>query len=340
MSTAATAPIHLAASPIEPLFDAIIARDPTDRRRPDVGGTHPDRSTLAAGKPALSAPTELRPVGRRRRPAAAFASDILMYMTQVYPLIEQTVFWTVVVARAAVPIGFLFGLLHVQHGPRARLPARRGTRGCARPTSVAQRSRPRAARPIRVDRLLVALELGSSSTRDGRAIDSAVLASQDVRIVERDGEPLCALAYDPALSAEPGADRRSGSGVVARPRSVTTGVDGACPGRRGQRPAHGHGYVPARRHRGLDRITGAAGRSDTPRFSPRNGAFCDRCVGLPAVTRSTRGRMSSSPYFRRLVLLPMPPWPSSAGCGRRLGRTGSRSESADRSPLWNASTGS
>jgi class 3 adenylate cyclase len=134
--------------------------------------------------------------------AAALASDILIYMTQAYALIEQTVFWTVVVARAAVPIGFLFGLLQV-----------RMDRGLVAQLVVELGGAPTPERLLNVvGRALhdpsVSIAYWSRSSRqfldaDGQAVDLALLAPQAVRTVERDGEPLCALAYDPALSAEP-----------------------------------------------------------------------------------------------------------------------------------------
>jgi class 3 adenylate cyclase len=133
---------------------------------------------------------------------AAFAGDILIYMTEAYPVIEQAIFWTVVVARAAVPIGFLFGLLQM-----------RMDRGLVADL-VVQLGGPPSHERLRdvVGRTLhdpsVSIAYWSRSTRQfvdahGQAVDLATDGSRPVRVVERDGEPLCALAYDPALLADP-----------------------------------------------------------------------------------------------------------------------------------------
>jgi class 3 adenylate cyclase len=134
--------------------------------------------------------------------AAAFASDILIYMTQAYPVIEQTIFWTVVAARAAVPIGFLVGLLQMRmdRGLVADLVVELG--------GAPSHERLRSVLGRTLHDPSVSVAYWSRSIRqfvdaDGQAVDLADDASRDVRVVERDGEPLCALVYDPALSADP-----------------------------------------------------------------------------------------------------------------------------------------
>lgn len=134
--------------------------------------------------------------------AVGFASNILVYMTQAYPLIDQAIFWTVVLARAAVPVGFLFGLLQM-----------RMDRGLVADLVVQLGGAPshEYLRDV-VGRTLhdpsVSIAYWSRSTRQfvdahGRAVDPATYGSRPVRVVERDGEPLCALTYDPALAADP-----------------------------------------------------------------------------------------------------------------------------------------
>jgi len=134
--------------------------------------------------------------------AAAFAGDILIYMTLAYPVIEQTILGTVVIARAAVPIGFLFGLVQM-----------RMDRGLVANLVVELGGVPSHERLLSVvGRTLhdpsVSVAYWARSTRQfvndrGQAVDLAENASRAFRIVERDGEPLCALDYDPALLADP-----------------------------------------------------------------------------------------------------------------------------------------
>ena len=133
---------------------------------------------------------------------AAFAGDILIYMSKAYPTIEQAIFWTVVAARAAVPIAFLFGLLQmrIDRGLVANLVVELG----GAPSDEHVRSV--------VGRTLhdpsVSIAYWSRSTRQfvnagGQAADVAQNDARGVRVVERDGEPLCALGYDSAVAANP-----------------------------------------------------------------------------------------------------------------------------------------
>jgi class 3 adenylate cyclase len=132
----------------------------------------------------------------------AFASNILVFMTQAYPLLDQVIFWAVVVARAAVPIGFMVGLLQT-----------RMDRGLVSGLVVELAGAPspehlRSAIGRALHDPSVSIAYWSLSSRrfvdaHGQAVDSAGDGSRAVRIVERDGEPLCALSYDPALSADP-----------------------------------------------------------------------------------------------------------------------------------------
>jgi class 3 adenylate cyclase len=133
---------------------------------------------------------------------AAFASDILIFMTQAYPLIEQAIFWTVAVARAAVPIGFMAGLVQMRmdRGLIANLVVELG--------GVPSHERLQAVVSRTVHDPSLAIAYWSRSTRqfvdaDGQAVDLPRDSSRGVRVVERDGVPLCALVYDPALSADP-----------------------------------------------------------------------------------------------------------------------------------------
>ena len=132
----------------------------------------------------------------------AFASNILVFMTQAYPLLDQIIFWAVVVARAAVPIGFLFGLLltRMDRGLVSQLVVELA--GAPSPEHL------RSAVGRALHDPLVSIAYWSRSSGQfvdahGHAVDPAGDGSSAVRIVERDGEPLCALSYDPALSADP-----------------------------------------------------------------------------------------------------------------------------------------
>jgi class 3 adenylate cyclase/uncharacterized membrane protein YdcZ (DUF606 family) len=135
--------------------------------------------------------------------AAVLASDIVVYATtQAYPVLAQATASILVVARAAVPIGFLAGLLQTRMD--------RGlVSGLVLELSGApshDRLRDVLARTLHDPSL--SLVYWSRSGRgyvdeEGRAVELEAGPGRSVRIVEADGEPLCALAYDPAVSAHP-----------------------------------------------------------------------------------------------------------------------------------------
>jgi class 3 adenylate cyclase len=135
--------------------------------------------------------------------AAALASDIVVYATaQAYPALAQATMWTLVVARAAVPIGFLAGLLQTRmdRGLVAGLVLELS--GAPSPG----RLRDVLARTLHDQSLSVVYWSRSGRQfvdAEGRAVDLDAGPGRGVRVVERDGEPLCALWYDPAVAADP-----------------------------------------------------------------------------------------------------------------------------------------
>jgi class 3 adenylate cyclase len=136
--------------------------------------------------------------------AAALASDIVVYATtQAYPALAQATMWTLVTARAAVPIGFLAGLLQMRMDRGLVSGLVMELSGAPSP----ERLREVLARTLHDPSLSVVYWSRSGRQfvdAEGRAVELDTGPGRRTRVVERDGEPLCALAYDPAVSGDPG----------------------------------------------------------------------------------------------------------------------------------------